>query len=453
MPDEAIAVVVAGSDASGRSAVIGTLLGRAGPVAEPPPGGYVVVRYGRAGRAEAVPAAAPDPDAGRPERPPRRVDVTLAAPLLRHLILIDAPSTDRLGVAGTRVLVDVACRGGGAVYALRSGTRPAAAEVSVLTALVRAGVSVFFALTPDSLGRWRPPARRGRIVLPDVDDPVGAALQAYRGSVSALVPALADAPWHAVDPPAVDAALLRRELIDWASGEALRRAADNAPAGAGTVVLPSGVALRRWRARLDGVHHGAGYAVRHFLAVELAGLQLRCAQHLQRGDDPAGLLRLLDDELHALSLHAEAAIDAAMDRMVQAVLAAAFGEMVPPGARAGLSAAVRKRLTADEPARTLLVTAAGVIVAVPGQAAVTSLRAYPAQVDALLPPSTAVALAGEWWSLLQRQGTGQLCHRCDGLVDELGTALCSEVDRRFDAVRRAVRGVFGQAVDSGILPY
>jgi hypothetical protein len=443
MPDEPIAVVLAGSDASGRSAVLGTLLGRTRPVVEAPPGGYVVVRYGRAGRPEVVPT----PDV--PDRPPRRIDVLLADPLLRHLTLIDAPAADRLGVAGTRVLVDVAGRAGATVYTVRSGHRVAPDEVAVLISLVHAGVAVFFALTPDRAGRWGVPVTRGRRLGAAAPvDPV----EAYREIIGGLVPALSDAPWYAVDPPAADAALLRRALIDWAAGEALRRAADIPPVPAGVIRVPAGAAGSQWRARLDRVHRGTGYAVRYYLGVELANLHLRCALHLDRYDDPGGgLARVLDDELHALSLHTDVVADQAMAQMLDEVLRAIFADAVPRGAGSGLAAAVRHRIAADDSARALLVTASGALVAMPGLAAVTALRAYPGSADPPVLPVTEVALAGECWAPWQRLDASQALSRVHRTVEELEGALPVEVGRRSDAVRQAVRRLVGQAVHAGIL--
>jgi hypothetical protein len=445
MPDEPTAAVIIGSDRSGRSAVLGALLGHPGPIADPPPGGYVVVRYHPAGTGPST-----SPRVG----PTRRIDVTSAHALLRHLVLIDAPATDHLGIAGTQVLVDVAGRGGAAVYTARCGDRLTPGEVTVLTALVHAGVAVFFALAPDTAGRWRGPARRGRrIELPDADDPAQASLDTYRSVVAGLVPALADAPWHPVDPPAADAAYLRRALIGWASDEALRRAADNPPLGGGMIVLPAGAGDSRWRTRLDRVHRDAKYAVRHQIALELAGLHLRCARYVRCNSDPAEVLRLFDDELHALSLHANAAWDRELNRMLDEVLGAVFGDGAPHGARAGLRAAVRDRLAAADIAGALLVTVDGAVVAVPGRAAVSALRAYPAPAGSCVLPETSVALAGDFRDPRAPRTHDEILPYVECVMAALDEALSAEVERRFDAVRRALRRVVGDAVHAGILAY
>jgi hypothetical protein len=449
MPDQPIAVVITGTDAGGRSAVLGALLGLDRPVADNTPCGYVVVRHHTRGRADGYAAAGPG---SAPARPPRRVDVALAHPLLRHLVLVDAPAADRLGVAGRRVLIDVAACGGAAVHVLRCGNRLAVADVEVLSVLVQAGVAVFLALTPDSAGRWRGPRPRGgRIELPDCDDPAAAAIDIYRRAIAARVPPLSDAPWHTVDPPAADAAYLRQALTDWADAEGLRRAADSLSTDPGVIAVPDTAASSRWRARLDRVHHGAAYAVRHQLGVELAGLHLRCAQHLDRSGDPLGLLWLLDTELQALALHTDAVIHQVLTRIVDEVLVVLFTDGVPDGARAALCAALRNRIVADEVARALLVTPAGGVLTVPGQAAVTALRAYPAEADPLILPRTEVALAGECWQPPEPRNADEVPLPVERTISELETALSEEIERRFQVVRRTLKRVVTEAVHAGIL--
>ena len=449
MPDEPTAVVLTGTDAGDRSAVLGALLGLDRPITEAAPGGYVVVRHRARGPLDGCSAACP---CSAPARPPRRVDVAMAHPLLRHLTLVDAPAADRLGVAGRRVLVDVAACGGAAVHVLRCGDRLTDADVEVLSAFVEAGVAVFLALTPDSAGRWRGPRPRGgRIELPHSDDPAAAAIDIYRRTVAARVPPLSDAPWHTVDPHAADAAYLRQALVDWADAEALRRTADNLSRGTGTIVVPRSAARSRWRVRLDRVYDGAPYAVRHHLGVELAGLHLRCAQHLARTGDPLGLLWLFDTELQALALHTDAVTDQVLARMLDEVLDALFTDGVPDGARTGLRAALRDRIVADEVARALLVTPAGEVQAVPGRAVVTALRAYPAEADPMILPCTALALAAECWHLPEHRRPGEMPLSVERTVSELEAALSQEVQRRFQVVRRTLKRVVADAVHAGML--
>jgi hypothetical protein len=445
MPDEQTAVVITGSVNSGHSAVLGALLGQSWPIAEAPLGGYVVVSF--------HPAAVRPAGASRsdPAWALRRIDVGHAHPLLRHLTLIDAPAAGCLSAAGIHVLVDVARRGGAAVFTVRCGDRLTAGESAVLAALVQAGVAVRFALAPDVAGRWRGPGSRGRrIEPPDSDDPAQASLEVYRALVGARVPALAEASWHFVDPAAADAVYLRQALVSWASDEALRRAADSLPPDRGATRVPPGVDAR-WRTRLDQTHRRAGYAVRHRISLDLAGLHLRCVQHLQRYADPITLLRLLDDELHALSLHADAACDAALTGMLDDVLHAVFTDGVPDRARARLCTAVRNRVAADEIAGALLVTIDGAVVAVPGRAALTALHAYPAAVDVGVLPGTGVALAAECWDPGFPRSLDDVLHYLQRAVDELERALNVEVERRFDAVLRGLRRVVGDAVHAGIL--
>jgi hypothetical protein len=448
MSDEPTAVVITGTDAGGRSAVLGALLGLDRPV-EAAPGAYVVVRHRARARLDGCSATGA---CGTQARPPRRVDVARSHPLLRHLTLVDAPAAERLGVAGRRVLVDVAACGGAAVHVLRCGNRLTVADVEVLRALVEAGVAVFLALTPDPAGRWRGPRPRGgRIEVPDCDDPAAAAIDVYRRAVVARVPPLSDAPWHTVDPPAADAAYLRQALVAWADAEGLRRTGDNLSRGTGTIMVPRSAADSRWRSRLDRVYDGAPYAVRHHLGVELVGLHLRCAQHLARTGDPLALLWLLDTELQALALHTDEVTDQVLNLMLDEVLDALFTDAVPDGAPAGLRAALRDRIAADEVARALLVTPAGGVLTVPGRAAVAALRAYPVEADPLILPGTAVALAGECWNLPESRRPDEMPVPVERTVSELEAALSHEVQRRFQVARRTLERVVTEAVHAGML--
>lgn len=450
MPDEPIAVVVAGSDASGRSALLGSLLGRAGPLLCRPPGSYVVVSYGRSRRV----ARMPPPDPSAPARPPRRLDVAMADPLLRHLSLIEAPATDHLDVAGARVLADVASRGGAVVYSLAAGARLPAPEVTALAALVDVGVPVFFALTPDSAGRWpRPPGRGRRPRPPDPDEPAAVAMAAHRAHVVSVVPALADSAWHAVDPPAADTAFLRRDLLDWAHAEALRRAVDDPACQPQVIEVPRTAIGSDWRAHCARYFRVAEYQVRHHLAVEVAGIHLRALRHLERGCGGPEMLRFLDVELHALALRVDGESEQVLALLLDETLAVLLGCRPPPGAWRTVAAAVRRRVADEELVRALLVTADGLIAAVPGAPAVTALQACHRPHYGEVLPVTALGLAGECWAVALDEYADPKPLRgwLQRLLSELERALSTEVSRRFEAAHAAVRAVVADGIHAGIL--
>jgi hypothetical protein len=452
MSDEPIAVVLAGSDASGRSAVLGSLLGRTGPLLRRPPGSYVVVSYGRGRPIAPMPPAEP----GAPPRPPRRLDVAVADPLLRHLSLIEAPATDHLDVAGTRVLADVAARGGAVIYSLAAGTRLPATEVTALCALVTAGVPMFFALTPDRSGRWPQPPLRGRCPRPpDPDEPEATALEAHRAHVVTAVPALADAAWHAVDPPAADTAVLRRDLLDWARTEGLRRAVDDPRCRPETIPVPRSAVGSDWRALGDRLFRVAEYQVRHHLAVELAGTHLRCLRRLDGGADSGEMLHLLDAEMHAVALRVDAESEQILALLIEEILAVVLGRRPPPDAWRTVAAAVRRQLSVTELIRALLVTADCSVVTVPGAAAVTALQACHRPEYGEVLPATALGLAAECWAVVRPGGADDAKasrSRLQRMLGEVERVLSAEVGLRFAAVHAGVRGVVADAIHAGNLP-
>ena len=112
MPDEPLAVIAVGAHGSGRGAVVGALLGSVGPVVDVPASSFLVVQHGHGrdlcaylpGARQAHPyRSGTVHDEPVLARPPRRVEVSLPDPLLRHFALVDTPDTETLGVAGSRV--------------------------------------------------------------------------------------------------------------------------------------------------------------------------------------------------------------------------------------------------------------------------------------------------------------------------------------------------------------
>ena len=153
------------------------------------------------------------------------------------------------------------------------------------------------------------------IVAPDIraDDPAAGAVEAHRLAIAAAVPALAEAPWFAVDPATTDTAYLRRALVEWAAGEGMSRASDNPPVPPGatrTVRVVADAHESGWAERLEKQARSEAHAVRQRLAIELANIHLRVVQDIVFGTGHAGLPEVLDREVHALSLRAVAECDA-----------------------------------------------------------------------------------------------------------------------------------------------
>ena len=240
-------------------------------------------------------------------------------------------------MAGSRVLLDAVERGGAVMFVLSADRLPGRSDFELLAELAQTHAAVFFVVTPRADGTWLAPASPGRegafvledgsdllgldVVAPDIraDDPAAGAVEAHRLAIAAAVPALAEAPWFAVDPATTDTAYLRRALVEWAAGEAMSRASDNPPVPPGatrTVRVVAEAHESDWAERLERQARNEAHAVRQRLAIELANIHLRVVQDIVFGAGHAGLPAALDREVHALSLRAVAECDAVVDKLV-----------------------------------------------------------------------------------------------------------------------------------------
>jgi len=423
VPDEPTAVVVAGG---GRGPLLDALLGRSGPAPELPASSYLVVQPGLRVSAWAyVPGARlPQPyDLAGPKsggfvRPPRRVELSLPDPLLRHFVLIRAPDMSTLDVAGSRVLLDVVRRAGALVHvAARDGT-VTSAERDLLTRVEESGAKVFGTAHGD--------------------------------------PAAFD-----VGPDMADVASLRRALVEWAGAEALARASANPPmlpGAVGTVRVASRAHESGWAERLDRGCVAAAHTVRQRLAIELANVHLRGVQEIVFGVGSAGLPDALDREMHAVSLRAVAECDAAVDRILDDALTQVLGEIPAEGVRRRVALAVRRDVAgeggASDPARVLLVTSTGGVATITGTGAVTALAVYREEADRAVLPPLGVGLSGacyQYWAAPDRADPGHTRTWLQQAVRGVELELLSVVSRRFEAVRRSLGGLLTEAVDHGIL--
>lgn len=476
VPDEPMAVVFAGPG-RGRSTLLGGLLGAPGPVLDVAADSYLVVRAGRQREVFAyVPGSLhgqrrePAADLPAPVRPPRRVELRLPDPLLRHFALVDAPDTRRLSAAGARVLLDAARRGGAVVFVLPADRSPDPAEVEVLAALAGAGVRMFLVVTPGGDGRWAGPGAAGAAVAAgsaaaDTDrgdpSPVSAAVAAHRRHLSASVPALAAATWFAIDPAAGDTAYLRRSLVEWAGTEGLRRAVGNPPEAYGaarTVPVGADAHLSAWPDRLTALTAAAAQVARQRLAIELAKIHLRCVQEIVFGAGCTGLPEALDRELHALSLSATAECEQAADRLVDDMLGLVVAQPLPPGVRHRFVEAVRRGVAedpeADDLARVLLVTGTSGVAAVAGAEAVAAGWAYPPAVADPLLPAVGLALSAgcyRHWQAAGHDDVGAARGWVQRTLRGIELELTREVSHRFAALERSLGATLGEAVDHGML--
>jgi hypothetical protein len=486
-PDEPVAVVVAGAASSGKSALIGALLGAPGAVVDVPTGTYLVIRYGQSdalsahlpGRREPQPYA-PTSAACSLVRPPRRIEMQLPHTLLRNFALIEAPCVHTLGVPGTRVLTDAAERGGAVIFVVVADRPLVRSELDLLSALASRQIAVFFAVMPPLIGAASPivdglgvtgfddlgsePGAAGKRAVAGVavavGDPVAAGIARHQAVVAEHVPCLAAAPWLAVDPAAGDTAYLRRALAEWAGVEALHRAGDNPAAGGGlggTIRIAADAGGSGWGPALEHWLHANTRMVRQRLAIEVANIHLRCVQDLFFGAGCAGLPEALDRELHSLSLRVTADCDAAISAATGEVLRRVLGAVPSADVRQRVTAAVRLGVS-DDPAgaeltRVLLVTGTGGVATIAGEEALAALPAYPTERPGAVVPPAGVALSGGCYSLWHRSGSDVIKARAwlQRATRAVESELLRDLSGRLEAVHRSLSGLVAESVDHGIL--
>ncbi|MEU5934602.1 hypothetical protein [Micromonospora sp. NPDC047187] len=477
-PDEPLGVVAVGPAGAERRAVLATLLGLDPVMLTVPAGSWLVVRDAKVPtRAAFVPgyrqphSYGADRDAAGPAlaRPPRRVELSVPQPLLRHFTLVDVPDTATLGVSGTRVLLEAAGRAGALLFVIAADQAFTAAELNLLAEVAPTSVEVVFAVTPGAAG-WAPlsdgtaTTEGAGASVPPVGgaetevDAVAVTVEAHRAALLAAVPALAGARWFPVD-GADTAADLRRALVGWASREGLQRASVDPP------VLPGQqgrVAVAAdpgdWSERLDRQARSCAQRIRQHLALELANIHLRAVQEIVFGVGCAGLPDLLDREMAALSLLATAQCDQAVRGIVIDAASRVLGAPPSEGVRRRIAAAVQYGLADHRPGheldKVLLITSTAGVAELTGLEAIDAAASYPAASrDEVLPP-IAVALSGGCWQ--QWRTPGKDDHSAarawsQRAVREVELGLSREISRRFEVIRLSLGVVLSDAVDHGIL--
>ncbi|MEH0843046.1 hypothetical protein V6U81_11735 [Micromonospora sp. CPCC 205711] len=477
-PDEPLAVVAAGPAGAARREVLAALLGVPSGMLDVPAGSTLLVRHARvATRAAYVPgyrqphSYGADQAAAGPAlaRPPRRVELSLPEPLLRHFAVLDTPDTDGLGVAGGRLLLDAVGRAGALLFVIGADQAFTAAELDLLTEVARAPVAVFFVVTPGAGGWTAPdgatttegaeaPVPSPRCADPAVD-PAAVTVEAHRAALLAAVPALAEARWypvHRAEHPG-----LRRALVGWAADEGLRRASlqPPVPPGAhGRVAVPPDLDGVDWSDRLERQVRSCARSIRQHLALELANTHLRVVQEIVFGVGCAGLPQLLDREMEALSVLATAQCDQAVRGILDDAAAQVFGAPLAEGVRQRIAAAVRWGL-GDHPAgleldRVLLVTSTAGVAGLAGAGAIDALAGLPGGARAEVLPPVGVALSGGCWQHWRSPGNDDpngARSWAQRALREVELELAREVSRRFEVIRLSLGAVLSDALDHGIL--
>ncbi|MEU8020907.1 hypothetical protein AB0B88_01675 [Micromonospora haikouensis] len=480
---EPIAVVAAGPAGAARRDVLAALLGLAPERLAVPPGSWLLVDHARVStRAAYVPgyrqphAYAPDGSAAGPAlaRPPRRVELTVAEPLLRRFAVVDTPDTGTLGLAGGRLLLDAVGRAGALLFVIAADQAFTAAERHLLAEVAGSSAEVFVVVTPGLSGWAAPPAPAdspeptgppelaelaGPSELAGPVDPAGAVVAAHRAALLAAVPGLARARWHPARPDDIDA--LRRAIVGWAADEGLRRGSAQPPEPPGAhdrvPVLP-GAEATDWAGQLERQARSCAQRIRQDVALELADTHLRVVQEIVFGVGCAGLPQLLDRELEALSLLATALCDRAVRGICDDAAERVLGGPVSDGVRRRIVEAVRFGLD-DHSAgrgldRVLLVTSTAAVAELAGLGAADALRGYPGAERAEVLPPVAVALSGPCWQRWRGPGNddpGGARAWAQRALREVELELTREVSRRFEAVRLSLTTVLADALDHGIL--
>ncbi|MBM7081272.1 hypothetical protein ACN267_18525 [Micromonospora sp. WMMD734] len=479
-PDEPLAVVAAGPAGAARREVLAALLGVPSGMLATPAGSCLLVRHARvATRAAYVPgyrqphSYGADQAAAGPAlaRAPRRVELSLPEPLLRHFAVLDTPDTDTLGVAGGRILLDAVVRAGALLFVIGADQTFTAAELHLIAEVARSRVRVFFVVTPGA-GGWaatEPAATDDTGVAlaspPDAPpaggpvDPVAVTVAAHRATLLSAVPELAEADWypvHRAEHPA-----LRRALVGWSAIEGLRRASSRPPVppGAhGRVPVAPEPPGDDWADGLARQSRLRARGIRQQLALELANIHLRAVQEIVFGVGCAGLPQLLDRELEALSLLATQQQDRVVREILDGATARIFGGPVAEGVRQRIGAAVRWGL-ADHPSgqeldRVLLVTGTAGVAVLPGAGALDALLGHPGAPRTEVLPRIGVALSGGCWQHWRSPGNDDpnaARSWVQRALREVELELSREVSRRFEAFRLALDAVLTDALDHGIL--
>ncbi|MEV6690414.1 hypothetical protein AB0M35_02890 [Micromonospora sp. NPDC051196] len=470
-PHEPIAVVATGPAGAGRTEVLAALLERDAGMLATPAGNWLLVRHSAEPTRAAFVPGYRRPHSYRVDlpavgpalaRPPRRVELSLPEPLLKHLALVDTPDTGTAGSAGNRILLDAVGRAGALLFVIAADQSFSSAELNLLAEVAGAPVQVFFAVTPDT-GGWAGAVegatggrRSGEADRPPVD-PVSVTVEACRAALLAAVPGLADARWFSIRDGGV--ADLKRALVAWACDEGLCRAGCEPPEVSGAPGrVPVLAEPGDWSEQLDRQARTAAQRIRQHLALELANMHLRVVQDLFFGGGCAGLPQLLDREMEALSLLATAQCDHAVRVLVEDTAGRFFGAPLAAGVRQRIYQAVTWSMPESTPGpeleRVLLITSTAGVAGLSGAAAIDALSAYPVPARSEVLPPVAVALSGgcwQHWRTPANHDPNVARAWAQRALREIELELSREVARRFEVIRISLGTVLSDAAEHGIL--
>ncbi|GAA3450369.1 GTPase domain-containing protein [Dactylosporangium matsuzakiense] len=452
--------VVAGAARSGKTALVNALIRRP---AEPMEAGdaWLVFRHGDRPEAWAYvpghrePRPFPERSSVKgPVRPARRIEVTHPSPLLKRVTLIDTPGSGGLDAVSAEISLDAAADGLGLLFVVDAAAPLGRADLDLLGAAADRLQRIAFVLTRiDQHDEW-----------PEV-------LAANRALLAALGPRLATAPWFPVSlaPASVfGVAELRHQLEAWAEEQGA--ADEEAAARTGGVAAATVSAVGDgWQEHLEREIRTRRLAAIERVSIDLATIHVRCVQELGSGKGCPELPRVLDRQLHALSVRSTRQLDAD----TRDVIGAVFGELLdtPPDAAvlARIAGAARRAVDAArdegrERDRALLVTTTSGVAALTGAGALDSLSATgaaePGDAGRVVSPLGIGLNAGSYAMWQARHAPGgppklpdkKDCRRwLQHALREIEVELGHELSERYAELRQALSIIAGDAVDHGVL--
>jgi hypothetical protein len=268
-----------------------------------------------------------------------------------------------------------------------------------------------------------------------------------------------------LDPETVFGVAELRHLLDTWSQE-LAAAVTRTGALAATTVSATGDA---WQERLDQEIRARQLAAVERVSIDLARIHVRCVQELGSGKGCPELPRVLDRELHALSVRSTRQLD----HDTREVILGIFGELLdaPPDefvldriAAAARRAVDTLRDDGRERDRALLVTTTSAVAALAGSGALDSLSAVgwtgAEEAGRVLSPLGVGLNASSyamWQPKLSPTGSAKLpdkkdCRRwLQHALREVEVEVGHELGERYGELRQALAIIAGDAVDHGVL--
>lgn len=375
---------------------------------------------------------------GKLPRPPRRLEIEHPSELLRAVRLAGAPELTDLDPAGFEVVSDVVERAAGLVFV--TGSAPfEQCHLELFDALASRASRLAFVVSPGS-----GPA------------PV---LAAKRASLIAHDPALAAAPWYSAT-DWVDIRKLRSLLMGWGATRAASRSLILVPGQriGCRVAPPVAEDCADWRQKLEYAIASRRQAAGKAATNDLSGTLARCSRLLSSSTRGDVVPRMLDRELHALSVRVTRRLEQDAAATAREVCATLIADQPDSALVDRVLASVRQAIESFEDAavpRGLLLTMTGAVATMTGRSALgsTAALAEPCPAAAGLPP--VVVAVSQTCFRETRWSSDSGAEHCllwlRRALTAVGGAILHDLDARYADLRRGMELVAEEAVDHGFL--